>query len=333
MTFATRGGIESENPGPPDPSCSLTLQVACGTHSRLGRTSPLSALSDLPEMVHAIMMAVTSAPLLVPDDHATLDEAARAAVAGQTILVRPGKHALTVGTGMATKLEKELHVVGQPGAVLVGGLHMGMESSGSVASIDVLGHVWVYDGRWDISGCRICNNQQDAAVVVSNLAQATFQECEIGGLANTRSRHGLIQYGDSTVCVRDSEITYCRLAVTLGNQCKCYIVGCDLKDSDVIFACMQVRINPVLSCLCRSCEAPTNFSCCLFAAGRYRHPSGGRGQRDCAFWRRLERWPTTAQGPVAGQHCAEKQSWPVVLDDWHALGLVGNAGRIKRRAC
>ena len=249
MTCATRGGIESQNPGPPDPSCSLTLQVACGTHSRLGRTSPLSALSDLPEMVHAIMMAVTSAPLVVPDDHATLDEAARAAFAGQTILVRPGKHALTVGTGMATKLEKELHVVGQPGAVLVGGLHMGMESSGSVASIDVLGHVWVYDGRWDISGCRICNNQQDAAVVVSNLAQATFQECEIGGLANTRSRHGLIQYGDSTVCVRDSEITYCRLAVTLGNQCKCYIVGCDLKDSDVIFACMQVRINPVLSCL------------------------------------------------------------------------------------
>jgi hypothetical protein len=48
-----------------------------------------------------------------------------------------------------------------------------------------------------------------------------------------------MQYGDSTVCLRDSEVFYCRLAVALGNKCKCSIVGCDLKDSDVVFACMQ----------------------------------------------------------------------------------------------
>ena len=49
------------------------------------------------------------------------------------------------------------------------------------------------DGLWEMSNCSILNNIKDACVVVSNFGQAHFKECEIGGLRQARSHHGLIQ--------------------------------------------------------------------------------------------------------------------------------------------
>lgn len=203
---------------------------ACGTHRRLGSASPIRVLADIPEMVRAIMWAVAATPLAVPGDYSTLQEAANVANSMQTIVLGPGAHSLIQGRLLPTKLEKEVHIVGMPGAVLVGGLHMGMESRGSIMNIEVHGHVWVYDGRWEISGCRLINKDQDAAVVCSNDAHAHFKECEIGGVHHARSHHGLIQYGDSAVCLEACDIFQCRLGVALGNRSDFFCIpACDAE--------------------------------------------------------------------------------------------------------
>jgi hypothetical protein len=192
------------------------LALACGTHPTLGRESSIRALADIPEMVRLIAWHVAATPLVVPGDHESLQEAASRANSLQTIVIRPGIHSLIQGQHLPTRLEKHLHVVGMPGAVLVGGLHLGMDSSGIVKGVEVRGHLWVYDGRWEISGCKLINKDQDAAVVCSNNAHAHFKECEIGGLRHARSHHGLIQYGDSAVCLEACDVFFCRLAVALG---------------------------------------------------------------------------------------------------------------------
>lgn len=213
--------------------------VAEGTHGRLGGASPLRALATVPEMVHAIMRERMSMPVVVPDDYASLHDAICAASAMQTIIVRKGTHSLIIGQLMPTRVDKPLHIVGEPGAVLVGGLHLGMESSGTLANIEIQGHLWCYDGLWEITACSISNRNQDAAVVVSNCARAHFKECDIGGMPKARSQHGVIQYGDSFLCLESCEVFHSRLAVSMGNECRCYLLGCDLTDCDVVFACMQ----------------------------------------------------------------------------------------------
>jgi hypothetical protein len=169
--------------------------LACGTHSRMGCMSLLRVFADLPEMIRSILLALVAAPLLVPDDFSTVQEAANAASSMQTIVIRSGFHYLArSGTHFApTRLEKELHIVGQPGAILQGGLHFGIDSCGTMRNVELQGHLWVYDGLWEINGCQFSNRNQDAAVVVSNFAQAHFKECEIGGLPHAKSHHGLIQ--------------------------------------------------------------------------------------------------------------------------------------------
>jgi len=118
--------------------------LASGTHPRMGMGSPLRVLAELPEIVHSIMLALVSAPLVVPDDYGTLQEACNRAVEMQTIVLRPGEHSLTIGRLQPTKVEKELHILGQPGAVLVGGLHLGIGSCGSLRKLTIHGHLWVY---------------------------------------------------------------------------------------------------------------------------------------------------------------------------------------------
>lgn len=189
---------------------------ACGTHRRMGSASPIQALADIPEMVRAIMWAVAATPLVVPGDYPTLQEAATAANSMQTIVLCPGGHALIQGRVLPTKLEKEVHVMGMPGSVLLGGLHLGMESRGTIRNVEVRGHLWAYDGRWEIANCKLINKDQDAAVVCSNDAHVHFKECEIGGLYHARSHHGLIQYGDSALCLEACDIFHCRLGVALG---------------------------------------------------------------------------------------------------------------------
>ena len=68
---------------------------------------------------------------------------------GGSILIRQGLHLLTKSqtSFSPTKIEKELHISGQAGAVLVGGLHMGMESCGSLRNLEIRGHLWVYGER------------------------------------------------------------------------------------------------------------------------------------------------------------------------------------------
>ena len=68
---------------------------------------------------------------------------------GGSILIRQGLHLLTMSqtSFSPTKIEKELHIFGQAGAVLVGGLHMGMESCGSLRNLEIRGHLWVYGER------------------------------------------------------------------------------------------------------------------------------------------------------------------------------------------
>ncbi len=190
-------------------------------------------------MVYAIMRERMSMPIVVPDDCYSLNAAICEASAMQTIVVRVGVHSLVLGQGMPTRVDKPLHIVGEPGAVLVGGLHMGMDSSGTLTNVQIQGHLWCYDGLWEITACSISNRNQDAAVVVSNCARAHFKECDIGGVSRARSYHGVIQYGDSLLCLESCEIFHSRLAVSLGNECRCYLLGCDLTDCDVIFACMQ----------------------------------------------------------------------------------------------
>ena len=220
----------------------LRAALHARTLTRAPRPSPRAAgraLATVPEMVHAIMRERMSMPVVVPDDYASLHDAICAASAMQTIIVRKGTHSLIIGQLMPTRVDKPLHIVGEPGAVLVGGLHLGMESSGTLANIEIQGHLWCYDGLWEITACSISNRNQDAAVVVSNCARAHFKECDIGGMPKARSQHGVIQYGDSFLCLESCEVFHSRLAVSMGNECRCYLLGCDLTDCDVVFACMQ----------------------------------------------------------------------------------------------
>lgn len=181
----------------PESSCyrEAAEVLACGTHSRIGCMSLLRMFAELPEMVRLILLALLASPLVVPDEFSTLQEAANSASSMQTIVMRSGFHYLAQsGSHFApTRLEKEVHIIGLPGAVLHGGLHLGIDSSGTVKNVELQGHLWVYDGFWEISGCHFSNRNQDAAVVVSNFAQAHFKECEIGGLPHAKSHHGLIQ--------------------------------------------------------------------------------------------------------------------------------------------
>ena len=128
------------------------LFFAMGTHERLGCASPLSKLADLPEMVRAILWTRASTPIVVPDDYPTLAEAALAANDMQTIFIRAGQHTLTGTTGMPTKIDKELHIFGLQGAVLVGGLHLGMDSCGTIKNLEIRGHLWVYGKRPVVTG-------------------------------------------------------------------------------------------------------------------------------------------------------------------------------------
>ena len=90
------------------------------------------------------MWECVAKPIVVPDQCETLQDAICMASSMQTIIIRAGTHSLTVGRMLPTRVDKELNIVGQPGAVLEGGLHMGMGSSGTLSNIKIRGHLWVY---------------------------------------------------------------------------------------------------------------------------------------------------------------------------------------------
>jgi len=205
------------------------LAIASGVHHRLGANSLLRCVDE--HMLYCVVTASLTAPLIVPDDYATLWEAGQAALEGQTILVRSGMHTLKVGLSNPTLIDKRVRIVGEPGAIFYGGLQLGRKSSGRIEGVEVRGHVWIYGGEWEVVDCKI-RNRLDVALVVSNRARVLVRRCMIGGASKRKASEGLIVHGTAKVTMELCDIQRCHhAAISTGGEAGVVLRRCAMYDN------------------------------------------------------------------------------------------------------
>ncbi|EKX35452.1 hypothetical protein GUITHDRAFT_118368 [Guillardia theta CCMP2712] len=205
-------------------------------HKRLGRHSSLSALDD--HIMRIIVLSLLECPVLVPDDYPTVAKAVEAAVDGQTILVRTGEHFLGPNASKPVVISKRLNLVGEDGAVLNGGLRMSFGSGGVLRNITVKGHLWIYDGRWDVSDC-VVQMRQDACVLLSNTSRVRVRRCVVGGTSKYQASCGFIVYGHAVAVVSDCEVEHCAKGVSTGGKSSLLMSSCDIRDCVCAFSVLH----------------------------------------------------------------------------------------------
>eukprot|EP00960_Hanusia_phi_P062971 765320-Hanusia_phi.AAC.1 len=179
----------------------LALAVAMAWHRRLGQQSSLSTLDD--HILRTIMGSVLEAPVVVPDDYPTLLKAVESTIDGQTILVRKGRHVLNPRGKQNLVISKRVKIVGEPGAVLEGGLHMSFGSDGVLKNLQIIGHVWVYGGKWDMIDC-VFRSRLDTCVLASNESRLRAWRCVVGGIQERQHAVcGFIIYGRAVAAITD----------------------------------------------------------------------------------------------------------------------------------
>lgn len=170
-------------------------------------------------------------------DHvcSTLKRAAAEALDGQTIVVKSGTHSLVCDVSSPTLVDKRLQIIGEPGAVLYGGLQFGKHSGGRMTGIEIRGHLWIYGGEWEVHGCKI-RNRTDVALVLSNHSQAHVTKCFIGGSSKRKASDGVIAHGNSRAMLEECDIQRCSYsAVTTGGDAGVVLIRCALFDNQACF--------------------------------------------------------------------------------------------------
>ena len=117
----------------------------------------LSTIED--EAIIESMNAILDGAIMgmAPQHPVSSLRAAAEALDGQTIVVKSGTHSLVCDVSSPTLVDRRLQIIGEPGAVLYGGLQFGKHSWGRMNGIEIRGHLWIYGGEWEVHGCKIRN--------------------------------------------------------------------------------------------------------------------------------------------------------------------------------
>ena len=235
------------------------------------RMEERKALHSVAECIlasHAARDVANRAIQIVPDDHATLEEAIEqahsewreGATGGARILVRRGRHALCIdddegelevgGEGM------RLEIIGEEGACVRGTLVL-ERGGGTIEGVHVESAtgscVWLSDGAWKLSKCALVAKRcYSTALLASGAGSIELRACQLGGSGvmdaaqtdaggSSVARHAVCAQGRARVRVESCELRHCDVsAVCLQHHSQVAMHSCRITLSA---AALQYRVN------------------------------------------------------------------------------------------